>query len=111
MYGRGEININLPTPIPVNIVYQTAFVDDAGKLEFRNDIYGRDAKMISLLNGSGKNLETVIAHSQPTYTRPTNVRVPGESFADSSGPNLFEMLFGGGRPQREEPQPRRRVYR
>jgi murein L,D-transpeptidase YcbB/YkuD len=113
MYGRGEININLPTPIPVNIVYQTAFVDDAGKLEFRKDIYGRDDKMISLLNGSGKNLETVIAHSQPTYTRPTNVRVPGESYASNGPQNFFEMLFGGGRPPvREEPiRPRRRIYR
>ncbi|WP_458759930.1 L,D-transpeptidase family protein [Afipia sp. TerB] len=113
MYGRGEININLPTPIPVNIVYQTAFVDDAGKLEFRKDIYGRDARMISLLNGSGKNLEAVVAHSQPTYSRPTNVRIPGESYASNSGPqNFFEMLFGGGRPMmREEPiRPRRRIY-
>ncbi len=112
LYGRGEININLPTPIPVNIVYQTAFVDDAGKLEFRSDIYGRDAKMISLLNGSGKNLEAVVAHSQPTYTRPANVRIPGESYASNGPQNFFEMLFGGGRPpMREEPiRPRRRIY-
>ena len=34
LYGRSELNINFPTPIPVNITYQTAFVDDAGKLEF-----------------------------------------------------------------------------
>ena len=46
MYGHSEIDINFPTPIPVNITYQTAFVDDAGKLEFRKDIYGRDASMI-----------------------------------------------------------------
>lgn len=111
MYGRGEVNINLPTPIPVNIVYQTAFVDDAGKLEFRKDIYGRDARMISLLNGSGKNLEAVVAHSQPSYSRPTNVRIPGESYASNGPQNFFEMLFGGGRPFREEPvRPRRRVY-
>jgi hypothetical protein len=30
MYGRSEIDIKFPTPIPVNITYQTAFVDDAG---------------------------------------------------------------------------------
>ena len=33
MYGHSEIDIKFPTPIPVNITYQTAFVDDAGKLQ------------------------------------------------------------------------------
>ena len=33
MYGRSEIDLKFPTPIPVNITYQTAFVDDAGKLQ------------------------------------------------------------------------------
>ncbi len=33
MYGRSEIDLRFPTPIPVNITYQTAFVDDAGKLQ------------------------------------------------------------------------------
>ena len=34
----------LPDPIPVHLTYQTAFVDDAGKLQIRDDIYGRDAR-------------------------------------------------------------------
>ncbi len=49
MYGRSEIDLKFPTPIPVNITYQTAFVDDAGKLQIRKDIYGRDATMLALL--------------------------------------------------------------
>jgi len=108
MYGRSEININLPTPIPVNITYQTAFVDDAGKLEFRRDVYGRDATMIKLLKEGGRrNLETVVAHSQPNYVKPAgNINIPGDSFADSrsSAPNFFQMLFGGGRAE-VEPEP------
>ena len=47
MYGRSEIDLKFPTPIPVNITYQTAFVDDAGKLQIRKDIYGRDAVMLA----------------------------------------------------------------
>ena len=43
MYGRSEIDIRFPTPIPVHITYQTAFVDDAGQLQIREDLYGRDA--------------------------------------------------------------------
>jgi murein L,D-transpeptidase YcbB/YkuD len=35
----------LPTPVPVYVVYQTAFVDTDGKLQFRPDFYGRDAEI------------------------------------------------------------------
>ena len=33
MFGSSEININFPKVIPVHLTYQTAFVDDAGKLQ------------------------------------------------------------------------------
>jgi L,D-transpeptidase YcbB len=97
MYGHSEIDIKFPTPIPVNITYQTAFVDDAGKLQFRKDIYGRDAIMLALLrNSRSKDLENVVAHSQPSYSRPTGSLPAGVSFAsDNSGPSFFERLFGG----------------
>jgi murein L,D-transpeptidase YcbB/YkuD len=114
MYGHSEIDLKFPTPIPVNITYQTAFVDDAGKLQLRKDVYGRDAAMLSLLkNGRSKDLETVVAHAQQSYSRPAGSSLPaGVSFASdngfSSGPSFFERLFGGpptppapvGRPQR-----------
>ncbi|EGP09948.1 hypothetical protein CSIRO_0381 [Bradyrhizobiaceae bacterium SG-6C] len=111
MYGRNEININFPTPIPVNITYQTAFVDSAGKLEFRKDIYGRDAKVISMLKGGeGRDIEMAVSHAQPNYVRPTNVRVPGDSFASNSGPSFFERLFGPPTPP-PAPVRQRRVVR
>ncbi|MCA6123000.1 L,D-transpeptidase family protein [Bradyrhizobium sp. WSM 1704] len=114
MYGSNEVDLKFPTPIPVNITYQTAFVDDAGKLQFRRDIYGRDAAMLSLLkNSRGKDLEMVVARSQPSYSRPPSsslpagVNVAGDNSGwNNSGPNFFERLFGGfGQP---EPQPIRR---
>ncbi|MDE2228078.1 MAG: L,D-transpeptidase family protein [Alphaproteobacteria bacterium] len=37
--------VTLPHPIPVFIVYWTAYVDDDGTVEFRNDIYGRDQRL------------------------------------------------------------------
>jgi L,D-transpeptidase YcbB len=101
MFGSNEINLKFPTPIPVNITYQTAFVDDAGKLEIRKDIYGRDAEMIAMLrNNKGKDLENVVAHAQPSYsTRPTGPlpsALVASDNSSSSGPNFFERLFGGG---------------
>ncbi|MBN9561093.1 MAG: L,D-transpeptidase family protein [Alphaproteobacteria bacterium] len=36
---------NLPTPVPVFVVYQTAFLDTDGKLQFRPDFYDRDAEI------------------------------------------------------------------
>ncbi|MGY3450131.1 L,D-transpeptidase family protein [Bradyrhizobium sp. USDA 4353] len=120
MYGSSEIDLKFPTPIPVNITYQTAFVDDAGKLQFRKDIYGRDATMIAILkNSRGKDLENVVAHAQPNYSRPKGplpnaVNVSDNSFSSgSSGPNFFERLFGGGgQPTPPAPvgRPARRVF-
>ncbi len=104
MYGQSEIDLKFPTPIPVNITYQTAFVDDAGKLQFRRDIYGRDATMLALLrNARSKDLENVVAHSQPSYSHPTGNLPAGVSFASdnttySSGPSFFERLFGPPTP-------------
>jgi len=101
MYGRSEIDLKFPTPLPVNITYQTAFVDDAGKLQIRKDVYGRDATMLTLLKGNkNRDLENLVAHAQPNYTRPSGSSLPaGVNFASdntfSSGPSFFERLFGG----------------
>jgi murein L,D-transpeptidase YcbB/YkuD len=36
---------DLPVPVPVFVVYQTAFLDTAGTLQFRPDFYNRDAEI------------------------------------------------------------------
>jgi murein L,D-transpeptidase YcbB/YkuD len=118
MYGSNERDIKFPTPIPVNITYQTAFVDDAGKLHTRSDIYGRDAAMLALLrNSKNKNLEAVVAHAQPNYSRP-RAQLPvtvneRSGFGYDSGPNFFERLFGipQAPPPAAEYGQRRRIYR
>jgi murein L,D-transpeptidase YcbB/YkuD len=115
MYGHSEIDLKFPTPIPVNITYQTAFVDDAGKLQLRKDVYGRDATMLSLLRNRSRDLENVVAHSQPSYGGGSNRNLPpGVSFASdytSSGPSFFERLFGGPSPAPAAPvrRPPRRI--
>jgi murein L,D-transpeptidase YcbB/YkuD len=109
MYGHSEIDLKFPTPIPVNITYQTAFVDDAGKLQIRKDIYGRDAGMLAMLrNPRGRDMESVVAHAQPSYSRPKsdipqgvafNDNGPGVGFSNGgSGGGFFARLFGAPTP-------------
>lgn len=43
---RGE----LPQPVPVFVVYETAFADADGRLQYRPDVYGRDAEIGQHLN-------------------------------------------------------------
>ena len=57
LYGRGERNINLKTPIPVYLTYQTVFFDEAGQVQTRPDIYGLDKNVTALLRG-----EPAVAH-------------------------------------------------
>jgi len=41
----GTTRRNLPAPVPVFVVYQTAYVDSDGTLQFRPDVYNRDAEI------------------------------------------------------------------
>jgi L,D-transpeptidase YcbB len=48
--ARGkEAWVNIPHPLPVHLVYWTAWVDDAGTLQLRDDIYGRDKPLMDVL--------------------------------------------------------------
>ena len=40
LIGGRERYVYLPKPLPIHIEYFTAFVDGAGRLQLRNDIYG-----------------------------------------------------------------------
>lgn len=45
--ARGQEQfVKLSNPIPVHLYYRTAWVDEKGRVQFRQDIYGRDKKDI-----------------------------------------------------------------
>ncbi len=110
MFGTNEINIDLPKPIPVHLTYQTAFVDENGKLVFRDDVYGRDARMIQILKSSERKVAD-IPIARPPDVSAQAVRLPAgtyggfgdEEFSYNRGPNFFDFLFGGG--PRYQPRP------
>jgi murein L,D-transpeptidase YcbB/YkuD len=98
MFGGNEININFPKFIPVHLTYQTAFVDDAGKLQLREDVYGRDAKMFAILKSSERKVADVAVERAPnTSSKP--VRMPvgmyGGGYSYGGGNNFFDWMFGG----------------
>jgi murein L,D-transpeptidase YcbB/YkuD len=52
LVGDSERYINLSKPLPVHIVYFTAYVDDAGRLVQRPDLYGYSARVRKALGFS-----------------------------------------------------------
>ncbi len=90
MFGPNEVNIDFPKFVPVNLTYQTAFVDSEGKLEFRDDVYGRDKTLIAILKGDRKDADIPVEHKEDISHR--------EVLAMPDQPSLFGRggLFGGG---------------
>ena len=56
--GR-ETQVDLKQPVPVHIIYRTAFVDGKGRTQFRRDIYGRDGRIWKALSKAGVALRAV----------------------------------------------------
>lgn len=50
IFLAGNQSVTLPIAVPIYLVYWTAWVDQDGSLNFRDDIYGRDEGLNSLFN-------------------------------------------------------------
>lgn len=50
--GR-ETKVDLKRPIPVHLIYRTAFTTPRGVTEYRRDVYGRDARIWDALSAEG----------------------------------------------------------
>ena len=46
--GKNQV-VKLPTPVRVHLTYRTAWVDRDGTVQFRPDVYGRDAKIAAVM--------------------------------------------------------------
>jgi hypothetical protein len=106
MYGNSEQNINFPTPIPVHITYQTAFVDDAGALQVRPDIYGIDTKTRNLIRSERGVVEPVPERSQAVASSNSSSGNRARPKEQPRTVGFFEQLFGGGNAAAPVPKAR-----
>jgi murein L,D-transpeptidase YcbB/YkuD len=66
MFGSQERYVNLKQRFPVHIVYFNAVVDEAGRLRVREDLYGINAQVKTILGVEGRRR---MAENQATRTR------------------------------------------
>ena len=57
--------VHLKTPIPLHLLYMTAWVDEQGIIQFRKDIYGRDAKLSKALEERLPKIEPTLQITVP----------------------------------------------
>ena len=96
MLGNDEKQLDFQHHTPVHITYQTAFVDDAGKLQLRDDIYGLDSKYLSIVRGGDRAVADVRIEQpkDPNFQPTAEHKNRMQSAARGGNPfNLFEQLF------------------
>jgi murein L,D-transpeptidase YcbB/YkuD len=64
-FGKEEKTFKLTDKPSVHLTYQTAFVDDAGKLQLRDDIYGFDARIHAILHSDERRIADVAPPPDP----------------------------------------------
>ena len=110
--SMGEQDIQFPHNLPVHLTYQTAFVDDEGRLEFREDMYGRDRVLIALLHGEDRKIvESPVDRREGSGGRVAAVtpgNYQGGYYQGGYRNNGFSRPFGGGLGH-AQPAPYRRA--
>lgn len=59
LQGDETKRVRLRTPVPTHLAYFTTWVDDAGELQRRADIYGQDDALLSALTATGTLLSVL----------------------------------------------------
>lgn len=107
MYGPSEININFPTTLPVHLTYQTAFVDDAGNLQIRDDIYNLDSRYLAIVRGDERRVADVATPRAPTGTNISQDQLRFEGVREAREISPFADWFQS-RQASNSPNDRRR---
>ena len=104
MFGGGEQDIQLQSAqIWVHLTYQSAFVDDNGKLQVRPDVYNLDSRTLAAIKSERAIIETV------PEGKSEQVIASGSGGRRTATPrpvSFFSSLFFAGTP----PRPPRDIY-
>ena len=115
MFGAGEQDIQFPHFLPVHLTYQTAFVDDDGSLQFREDVYGRDKALLAILKGPELKVADIPVEHRVDAVRREALALPDQQsffggrnyYSDGGGGGFVSRLFGGGYDQQPGQRSRR----
>lgn len=89
--GPENNNIALQSKIPVHVTYFTAWVDEAGELQSRPDMYLHEKRIRLALAGQWDRIPRHRDHLLPVeYVRPQVPQTQGNALND-----FFQNLFGG----------------
>ena len=76
------------------MTYQTAFVDKDGKLQLRDDIYGRDKALLAILKSDERKIADTPIERKDNTVRREALAVPDQFWGRGGGENIFSRLFG-----------------
>jgi murein L,D-transpeptidase YcbB/YkuD len=108
MFGTAEQDLQLqPTQVWVHLTYQTAFVDNAGKLQLRRDVYNLDSRTLAAIKSERSNVDSAPERKQEQVT----ASGPGASRSARparTGANFQSMFYEAPSYTRPTPGP---IYR
>jgi L,D-transpeptidase YcbB len=111
MFGTGEQDVQLPVPIWVHLTYQSALVDDAGKLQVFRDVYGLDARTMAAIKSERGMIEPMQERKKEQEVASSGGGQRRTALVQPRTVSFFESLFGGGRAFQPAPQPPRPIRR
>jgi len=103
MFSSNEIDIPFPTFMPVHVTYQTAFVNDHGQLELREDVYHHDQALFAVAKGPERKVADIPIDRKDNMMRRQLLASPDNSSGNqgsqragvyAGGANIFTRLFG-----------------
>jgi hypothetical protein len=110
LFGSAEQDLQIqPVPIWVHLTYQTAFVDDGGKLQIRRDIYNQDSRLLAAIKSERGMVEPAGHRNEPEVATGPGQR---RAIRSSRAGDFFQsVFFGPPTPSHyARPRPPRGIY-
>jgi L,D-transpeptidase YcbB len=117
MYGSTEHEIQLqPVPIWIHLTYQTAFVDDAGTLQTRRDVYNLDGRTLAAIRSARATPDPASEPKhEPEMAAPAPATPPAPAHRHRLAHRTLQIatypsMFSGNGVRYAPPRPARGAY-